>query len=58
MTVFGERLVTKHTVAELLFDGYNDTLLEIAFKNNVSQLPYDKFGWFYSVSLKNSSMSI
>ena len=44
--------VTK-TATELLFDGYDDPLLDAAavikYLVNIS-IPFDKFGWFYSVS--------
>lgn len=42
-----------HTVAELLFDGYEDELLSFAKKLNITSLniPFDKFGWFYGVSV-------
>lgn len=44
------RTVTK-TARELLFEGYDDKLLEIAHKLNVSDtIPYTKFGWFHGVS--------
>lgn len=52
-------LITTHTVNELLFDGYADELLTLAKKLNISKLniPFDKFGWFYGVSLCSCSVS-
>lgn len=46
-------LVSTHTANELLFEGYNDPLLKLAKKLNISGLniPFDKFGWFYGVSV-------
>lgn len=44
--------VTK-TVRELLFEGYEDLILDLVNKINDSTLPtipFDKFGWFYAVS--------
>lgn len=40
--------VTK-TVSQLMFEGYEDELLNITAKLNVSdfKVPFDKFGWFY-----------
>ena len=40
------------TVGELLFDGYDDPILEIgaSFDEEERTLPIDKFGWFYKVS--------
>jgi len=40
--------VTK-TVGQLMFEGYEDELLNITARLNVSdfQVPFDKFGWFY-----------
>lgn len=42
--------VTK-TVSQLMFEGYEDELLNITAKLNISdfQVPMDKFGWFYPV---------
>ncbi|XP_060532200.1 protein croquemort isoform X2 [Cylas formicarius] len=41
-------LTITRTVDEFLFKGYNDTLLNIALKLNISNLnlPYKTFGWF------------
>jgi len=40
--------VTK-TVGQLMFEGYEDELLNITSKMNISdfQVPFDKFGWYY-----------
>lgn len=42
-------LAIERTVRQLLFDGYEDDLLKLAKKLNISGLniPFDKFGWFY-----------
>ena len=40
-----------HTVEQLLFEGYTDPLIEAA-AGIIPDMPYDKFGWFYS---KNDS---
>lgn len=53
MVRLGEKLVFTKSVNALLFEGYNDTLLEIAKKMKATGLPYDKFGWFYAVSTIN-----
>ena len=47
-----EPLYVTKTVGELLFEGYEDELLNITAKLNVSQfsVPFDKFGYFYPVS--------
>lgn len=45
--------VTK-TVRELLFDGYADELLNLTKKLErilKIKIPFDKFGWFYNVSI-------
>lgn len=39
-------LVAKHTVNELLFTGYEDSLITFA-RTLGMDVPYDKFGWFY-----------
>ncbi|KAL3266896.1 hypothetical protein HHI36_011046 [Cryptolaemus montrouzieri] len=52
-TLFKEKkvpfIVTK-TVREFLFDGYNDTFLDLLHKLDLKdiKIPFDKFGWFYS----------
>lgn len=43
------KVITK-TVLQLLFDGYNDTLLDIAVRLNMTEIPFNKFAWFYGVS--------
>ncbi|XP_074604878.1 protein croquemort-like isoform X2 [Brevipalpus obovatus] len=40
------KLITKHTVGQLLFEGYEDKLIDAARKMKMP-VPYDKFGWFY-----------
>lgn len=47
MESLGEQLIFTKSVNSLLFEGYNDTLLDIARKMNATKLPYYKFGWFY-----------
>ncbi|XP_047356579.1 protein croquemort isoform X1 [Vespa velutina] len=43
----GKNLSMTQTVGKLLFDGYEDELLVIAKKLNLSIIPFTKFGWFY-----------
>lgn len=42
--------VTKRA-GEFLFEGYSDPLIEVAMKipGLSSQVPFDRFGWFYKV---------
>lgn len=56
MMRMGEKLVLTKSVNTLLFEGYNDTLLEISRKLKVTKLPYSKFAWFYAVSTVNLIM--
>lgn len=43
--------VTK-TVRELVFDGYDDKMLDLVEKLNISiNIPFKKFGWFVDVSI-------
>ncbi|KAL1509743.1 hypothetical protein ABEB36_004434 [Hypothenemus hampei] len=44
----GETLAIKKTIRELIFDGYDDALIDIAEKLNISgiNIPFKKFGWF------------
>ena len=48
----GETLSTTKTVREVLFDGYNDVLIDIALKLKIAglNLPFKSFGWFVDVS--------
>lgn len=39
--------ILRHTVRELLFEGYNDTLLATASHFYPKQVKQDKFGWFF-----------
>ena len=52
-------LFVNKTVKELLFDGYDDTLLSIAqMAGAKSRAPLDKFGWFYKVYLMKLLISL
>lgn len=46
----GQTLHETKTVGEFLFDGYENQLLNFAKKMPMIKIPYDKFGWFYTVS--------
>lgn len=50
MQVIGEKLIITKTVNELLFEGYNDTMLTIARKMKLTKIPMTKFAWFFEVS--------
>ncbi|XP_076174152.1 protein croquemort [Ptiloglossa arizonensis] len=54
MRAIGQQLVITKTVNELLFEGYDDVMLKIARKLNLTKIPMDKFGWFYE---RNGSAS-
>ena len=45
-------IFVKRSVRELLFDGYEDSVMDIgsAFGQGHEQVVLDKFGWFYKVS--------
>jgi hypothetical protein len=49
-----EPLFVTKTVGQLMFEGYEDELLNITASLNVSdfKVPFDKFGWFYPVCIK------
>lgn len=51
----GEKIYIQKSVREILFDGYDDPLIDIASKLNISSLnlPFTKFAWFVDVSLLN-----
>lgn len=52
---FGSEVFITKTVSQLLFEGYEDPLLDLADKIPPAlgiEIPqgYDKFGWFYNVN--------
>jgi hypothetical protein len=49
-----EPLFVTKTVGQLMFEGYEDELLNITAALNVSEfhVPFDKFGWYYPVCMK------
>jgi hypothetical protein len=50
-----EPLFVTKTVSQLMFEGYEDELLNITSMLNVSdfKVPFDKFGWYYPVCIKH-----
>jgi hypothetical protein len=50
-----EPLFVTKTVSQLMFEGYEDELLNITAALNVSEfrVPLDKFGWYYPVCMKH-----
>ncbi|EGI68636.1 PREDICTED: protein croquemort-like isoform X1 [Acromyrmex echinatior] len=48
MVRLGEKLILTKSVKTLMFEGFNDTLLDLVRKMNVTDLPYSKFAWFYA----------
>lgn len=50
----GGSLFVTRKVSEMLFDGYNDPLLDYLKEANSGIIPFDKFGWFYD---RNGSWS-
>ena len=55
-TVDSRPFVTK-TAGQLLFDGYQDLLMDMADMFASSERPMDKFAWFYKVILVTLSLS-
>lgn len=54
LKLYGQELSITRTVDEMLFTGYSDDMLDMAramplFGKDVD-VPFDKFGWFYTVS--------
>lgn len=48
-----KHLVQTRTVSQWTFEGYEDKLLQLLVKLNISNfnIPESKFGWFYGVSI-------
>lgn len=42
-------LFERHSIRQLMFDGYSDPLIQEAFMLNFEEMtiPFDRFGWFY-----------
>jgi scavenger receptor class B, member 1 len=55
LSFFGQKVHLTKTAGEWLFEGYEDPIIgvakEIASVLDIGDIPFDKFGWFYSVSL-------
>lgn len=47
MRIIKQKLIITKTVNQLLFEGYDDLMLRIARKMNFTEIPFDKFAWFY-----------
>ncbi|XP_076239555.1 protein croquemort isoform X2 [Calliopsis andreniformis] len=54
MKVIGEKLIITKTINELLFEGFNDTMLDIARKMKLTKIPMTRFAWFFE---RNGSAS-
>ncbi|XP_033312936.1 protein croquemort-like isoform X1 [Bombus bifarius] len=54
MKSVGQQLIITKSVNELLFEGYEDTMLKIAQKINFTEIPFTRFAWFYG---RNGSAS-
>ena len=48
----GSKMYVTKTAGELLFDGYSDPLLNLKPPPGSDIPAYDKFGWFYMVSIR------
>lgn len=50
---FEKQLSITKTAGEFLFDGYEDELLKLISSGKIPgfTIPFDKFGWFYDVSM-------
>ena len=58
MYKYDEKLFIKARVANITFDGIDDPLLHMADQDVIPiDIPFDRFGWFYSVSCTNFTFS-
>lgn len=57
LTVYNQEVFVTKTASELLFEGYQDDMIDIArsmptFMGDTKvEVPFDRFGWFYMVSM-------
>lgn len=54
LNLFNQLVYITKSANELLFEGYEDDLIDVAREMSVTDetiptIPYDKFGWFYTV---------
>lgn len=52
---FNQNVHVTKKASEWLFDGYDDSMINLAKSNpllNAGNIPFDKFGWFYMVSFR------
>lgn len=54
LAMYDQEISVTKSVDELLFTGYSDEMIDVAravpiFGSDV-EVPFDKFGWFYTVS--------
>lgn len=51
--IFSEKMSITLPVKTILFDGYEDPLLKLLGKIGMKKIPFDKFAFFYQVSIIN-----
>jgi hypothetical protein len=55
LAFYGQKLHITKNASQWLFEGYEDPIInvakEIASFLGVGDIPFDRFGWFYKVSL-------
>jgi CD36 family len=53
LALYNQQVQITKNASEWLFDGYADPLMDLMRDNPIfgaSDIPYDRFGWFYTVS--------
>lgn len=56
LNLYNQEVFIIKLARELLFDGYQDDMIDMALytskaTSNTLNIPYDRFGWFYNVSI-------
>lgn len=56
LKLYNQQVAVTKEARELLFDGYEDDLIDMARTMSAItplklNIPYDRFGWFYGVSV-------
>ena len=51
ITQFNEKLFIKTNISAITFDGIDDDMLHINDQMPEIDIPFDRFGWFYDVSI-------
>lgn len=61
LNMYNQEVFIVKSARELLFEGYQDDMIDMArampsLNEHEISVPFDRFGWFYMVSLNNQTI--